>query len=409
MQIDWKKISLIIGFLIVVGILTYALWWVFFRSVEQSLTPAVNDNLSNNRLPNINDGSVNNINIASGNRIGLPDIQPLPPSPVALGGSTDVNIAVSRNADFAVPTSDNQVIYYDRDTERVYKISEYNKEPQAIATQRFPKASKFVWSPKKDEAIISFPDGSKIMYDFDKQKQYTLPKQWDSFDFSSAGNQVIFRNIESNSDYNWLSVANPDGTGATLVEHMGKNADKVQPAWSPQNNIVAFYHKYVSAEREEIIFVGLHGENYASLTIDGQGFKGKWSPSGLYMLYEAYSAATSYKPNIYVVAGTGSDNVQGQQVDLGVNTWIDKCLFATDTKVYCAVPKELPVGSAISPSIADTSDDVFYEINLVTGRISPLASLVGSFNVKDPFLSADKKKLYFRDSFTGYIFNINLP
>jgi hypothetical protein len=109
------------------------------------------------------------------------------------------------------------------------------------------------------------------------------------------------------------------------------------------------------------------------------------------------------------MAGAGTDDVRGQQADLGVNTWVDKCLFASDTKIYCAVPKSMPTGAAINPTIAATSSDTFYEIDLATGIRSQLADPAGTYNVKNPFLSTDKKKLYFKDTFTEKLYYINLP
>jgi hypothetical protein len=52
---------------------------------------------------------------------------------------------------------------------------------------------------------------------------------------------------------------------------------------------------------------------------------------------------------------------------LKINTWANKCAFAGDNTLFCAVPRDLPRGAGMSPEIAAGTPDDMYKIDLKTG------------------------------------------
>jgi len=293
-------------------------------------------------------------------------------------------------------------VYYDSVSGQFYSVDTVgNKE--LLTEQIFYNLDKINWSPTKDKAILEYPDGFKIMYDFNKKRQYTLPKNWQDFSWNTTGTQIAFKSMSQYSENTWLAIASPDGTQAKPIEHMGDNADKVTVSWSPNNQVIAF--SATGAPRgtweQEMLLIGQHQENFRSLIIDGRGFEPKWSPQGDKVIYSVYSAQSGYLPRLYMVGAQG-DKIGKDKEDLGLTTWAHKCTFSQNGEtIYCAVPIDLPEGSGLVQELGDDSRDEFYKIDTLTGSVSFLAEgAMGGYNVQEMYLSNDETYLYFVDKST---------
>lgn len=343
----------------------------------------------------------------------FPELKPevLEIDKVAKGRKTFVNPVSSDFVSGATISADGLTsIYYNKSDGRFYQIDE-NGRKRLLSEKVFYNVKDIKWSPTKDKAIIEYPDGFKIVYDFQREKQYSLPKNWSDFSWNSTGSMFAFKSIGRHPENNWLSIALPDGTRARAIEPMGENADKVIVSWSPNNQVIAFSE---TAEPKgtwthEVLLIGLHGENFKSLVVDGRRFEPKWSPKGDKIIYSVYSPKTDFKPNLYIV-NAQSDEIGTGLIDTGLKTWASKCTFnSSGTVLYCAVPKNLPEGAGMLPELAkDTSDD-FYKIDVLTGEKMLLAETAfGEYNVKEIYLSSDETKLYFVDGNTGQLSFIRL-
>ena len=112
-------------------------------------------------------------------------------------------------------------------------------------------------------------------------------------------------------------------------------------------------------------------------------------------------------------ADASGDNIGNNNFNLGLTTWIDKCVFAGANKVYCAVPVGLPQGAGLYPDLVNDKADVFYEINLTSGISKLIAYPILSeeldqFQVKRLFISEDGSQLYFWDKWTEKIYSLRL-
>ncbi len=301
-------------------------------------------------------------------------------------------------------------IYYDPVSGYFYSIDIVgNKE--LLTEQAFYNIDTINWSPNKNQAIIEYPDGFKVMYDFDKKRQYTLPRNWQDFSWNNTGSQIAFKSISDYAENNWLAIANPDGSQSKPIEHLGDNADKVTVSWSPNNQVVAFSStgQPRGAWEQEILLIGQHQENFKSLIIDGRGFEPKWTPQGDKLVYSVYSSKFAYQPRLYLVDAQG-DEIGRNKKDLGLATWAHKCTFNQNgTTLYCAVPKELPEGAGLVLELAEDIRDDFYQIDVETGRVSFLAEgAMGGYNVQEIYLSSDETHLYFVDKSTQKLRYIRL-
>jgi len=418
-----RRVLYIIIFILAILIFGFLIYYVFFREIISP--PANNANVANvniapptNLVGNVNrvitnvNGAVNvnevfiNTNAPAVNKV-------VEPEAVARGGLTLAKTMISKYSMAPTLTNDGTMIYYEPDSNKFYSLSPDGKTKKELTDKKFPSAEKITWAPSKDKAIIEFPDNTKIIYDFNNDKQTTLPSEWQDVSFSPQGNQVAYKYMADNVDDRWLAVASPDGTQVQAIEPIGDKQDDVQVAWSPNNQVVATYRESIDSERQQIIFIGLHDENFKSLTTTGRGFEGLWSPKGDKILYSVYNAYSDYNPVLRIVDAEG-DNIGQNDKSLGVQTWSSKCAFSSDNNdVYCAVPDNLDEGSGLMPESADSKTDTFYKINLQNGLKSILAmpeSETGeaSFSAASVFLSQDENYLYFTDKLTGKVYQIKL-
>jgi hypothetical protein len=113
------------------------------------------------------------------------------------------------------------------------------------------------------------------------------------------------------------------------------------------------------------------------------------------LLYSVYSSRSEFKPELWIVDAQG-DNIGNNRKLLQLNTWADKCTFGNDETIYCAVPKDLPVGAGMSRTIANSNYDELYKIDLKTNLKTPI-SLDGNYTINSIFYDSAKNKLLFTD------------
>lgn len=335
----------------------------------------------------------------------------LPPVPQAIpSGYVQAPVVTKVIPEFASYSSLSQagnIRYYNTNDGKFYTLTS-DGQIKSLSDQTFYNVSKVTWAGNNDKAVLEYPDSSKIIYDFAKQKQTTLPKHWEEFSFSNDGTQIAAKSMGLSPENRWLVTVNDDGSGTTLVEPMGDNADKVQVDWSPSRQTVAFSQTGdpIGGERREVLFVGLHGENFKAATVEGLGFQPNWSPTGQKLLYSVYSSLSDYKPELWITDSYG-DSIGNNRQDIKLNTWANKCTFADDSTLFCAVPRDLPQGAGILPEVAASNVDDMYKIDLKTGLKTNIA-LGGDYNVQNISYDKTKNKLYFTDASQNGVFEAKL-
>ncbi len=405
-----KKIILIIVFILAASGMGFGLYYLFFKPAL--IQPPTEPNIPSEEpgvLPPVSEGT------------GFPPAPATPKeqvkrptlpivSEIASGGETMVKSVVKEIVQTPILNeATGDILYYNKDKSEFYKI-DANGRKELLSDKKFYQVEKINWSPNEDKAILEYPDGNKILYDFNTKVQVSLDKSWSDFSFSANGEEIGLKIDNSNPDNRWLSKANADGTGLKLIEQLGENGDKVQVAWSPNGQVAAFSAtgEAMGFDRQEILFIGFNDENFKSIIVEGRGFKGQWSPQGDRIIYSVWNAESGFRPNLWAVGAEG-DNIGAGRESLDLQTWADKCAFSADNQnIYCAVPRELPEGSGILPEIVNSPDD-FYKVDLVNGVKTFLAKpSVGEYSADRVFLSPQEDILYFTDKNTGQIYKIQL-
>ncbi len=408
----YKKIIFALLFVLVCILMGYFIWRLFFAPVT---TPGVKVQpiaTSTGELPAAGEGGQQvNTSTGSGTVPGskyvIPGKTTEAASGVASGGLTKITELTKGKTLSPTMSNDGQSVqYYNQEDGKFYRVNDKG-EAVPISDKVFHNVEKATWAPNASKAVIEYPDKTKIVYDFNTEKQVTLPKHWEDFAFSPDSNQLVMKSLATDADNRWLIVSDADGSKARALEFIGTNDATVIPSWSPNNQTVAMYTKGVDLNRKEVFFVGLNDENFKSTVTAGRGFQPKWSETGNKLLYSVYSTDTDLKPSLWIVGAQG-DNIGAGRKPLELETWANKCVFANNSDVYCAVPENLEAGSGMFPDSALQSKDQLYKINTDTGAKQLIAVPDGTYNISNLMVSGTDDKLFFSDLKTNQIYKVDL-
>lgn len=400
-----KKILLIILFVGVTAGVAFLLYRFFFASAPTGgpdVTPPT-EVPGGGGLPTAGPGTGGTPGETPG--VGLPT-SPEGEGPGTASGGEPIG-APSVVAQQAVPTSSG-LNYYDPNDGRFYRV-DGDGSVERLSERAFPSVDEVDWSDAGDKAVVAFPDGSKIVYDFTAETQVSIPKHWEDFDFSGDGSTVVAKSIGIDPANRWLISFAADGSGTKLIEPLGENGDKVTVSVSPDAAIVAFADTGdpVGFDTRDLLPIGQNRENLPAMRVEGFGFIPLWAPGGGRLVYSAAAAADGYLPALWAVRADGTD-VGGGRVKLNVRTWADKCAFAEGDVLYCAEPVGLPDGAGLQRDIADGTADRLVRIDLGTGFIRNVTPAGFGANVRTMKLSDDGLSLIVVDR-SGQLTNVPLP
>lgn len=386
----------VLGFAAATGLLAFALYFVFFRQAPpETPTETETPTSGTTGLPTAGEstGGSTGGEGAEGEGTGR-----LPPSQVANGGETLTNLLTSSAIVSPTITANGAVAYYDPADGRFYTIDSEGNVVSLSRTQ-FPEAESVVFSENANAAVIEFPDGSNVVYDFTTAKQVTLPSHWEEFSFTDDSTQIVSKSIGGDESNRALVITSIDGSGTDVIANLGSNDEKVDVNVSPNNTIVGFSRTGGAQNafgRQELYLIGMDGEAAGTLTVDGSSFSGIWSPDGSHLLYSVADPSDAYRAALWYVDSEG-DKGGGVRIKIGVKTTVDKCTFASTSLIYCAVPRDMTAGGGADSSSITSYDDV-YAISLPSGRATLTAIPAVNTRMFDLSVSSDASLLYYTDS-----------
>lgn len=420
-----KKLLIIFVVIIVIIILAFIIYSILKKPSEEEIDTGEETGIFD-FLPSFGDKDAEEIDIDEDYEIGLDfdddydyedeksnDI--LIPSPnlkdlsrEALTDSYSLVENINPNITKGVSTNikSNSLNFYDYEKEQFYKINKDGSQV-LLSDKQFYKVQEVTWSPVEDQAILEYPDGSTIFYDFDKEEQHTLPNNWMYFDFDNTGSQIAFVEDDVQADYRWLSIANPDGTNKTLLEHLGENAYKVQVGWSPNHQIVAQYPVIDNMSRSTVYSLGQYGENFQAIYVDGADVQTEWSPSGNSLLASAYSPQTDFNPQLEIISYDPMTNEAESKKTINLNTWAEKCTYKDEYTILCAVPSDMISGAGMQPEVMKYTPDHLYEVDVQTGATKKIMDNLQSYTMSNLTMGPDNQ-LYFIDSNDGSLNKVYL-
>lgn len=405
---DKTKRLMFIGFFIIFSIAAgYALYYFFFKPSAPAVQVQTPEGLTGALGQSGPRGPVTPAEVTGGGT--LPQAGEVASTAGGAAGA-QANVTLLRDAvtQAVSPSPKGDTRYYNPEDGRFYRIND-DGTLTLLSDKQFVNVENVSWGNSADEAILGFPDGSNIYYNFEDQRQVSLPSHWTDFEFAPQDQQVVAKSVGLDEGNRFLITAQPDGNQATAVYHMGANADLVIPSWSPNNQVIAFSRTGAPQpdNAEQIYLLGKNHENFNALTVPGRGFVPSWSPSGKQLLYSVYHERDNNKPMLWISDASGQD-IGKNRKKLNLMTWADKCVWSNDKELFCAVPIDLPAGAGYDRSrFTEIPDDVYY-INLETGVSKKINSGDQNHPVSQPVLNQDHTKLIFTDSVTGKLYSYNL-
>lgn len=410
-----KKILLIAGFIITALIMAGLIFFIFFYPLfappaQPTPTPTPVTNI-NFLPPTPTPGLTPTPLITPTPVTGLTPTPAETADPivtgVANGGITSYQTLETNQSKNATMASNGQdLIYLDTETGYFFQVDEDGNK-QFFSDKPFLNVDKVTWAPDTNKAVLEYPDGSNIIYDFQRDKSLTLPNHWEDFHFSNDSEQLVFKDMKLDKENRFLAISDTNGASYQQIELIGDSANFAYPTWSPNEAYVGFFSQSIDANRAEVYPIGLNGENYTKLRVEGRDFRFIWSPSGNKMVYSVFNSRSDYNPLLWVV-NTNTNNLATGRNNLGVQTWADKCVFASEDIIYCAVPEDLETGTGFSPDLADDIPDLIYKINIVTARKQLAAQPLFPTTIEQLFISSDSSYVYWLDKNTGQINKMNL-
>jgi hypothetical protein len=110
---------------------------------------------------------------------------------------------------------------------------------------------------------------------------------------------------------------------------------------------------------------------------------------------------------LWIVNGS-ANSLGDDRRSLSLYTWAEKCVFASSTVVYCAVPQEMENNAGMLKSTYAVSPDDLYKIDLTNNR----SSLVARPEIGTPMtnlqVSGDGKYLFYTNNLNGRLEMIKL-
>lgn len=391
-----KKILLVSGFIVSVFVFAFVLYRLFFKPAPPAPTVQDQPDDISGELPTSLDGTTRDPISDGGSTTGLEEADD-----VARGGLTQTTTLTTAPVyNTTISDAGDVVQYYNSADGRFYTIDE-NGNVVALSDTQFPNAETIEWNKDAQKALIEFPDGSNIIYDFDSEKQVTLPTHWEDFDFSPVQDEVVAKSIALDPNNRWLVIASDDGSSTKSIQALGDNASKVDVNWSPNDQVVAFAQTSTSVQggidRNLIYPIGKNQENFKGLVVEGLNFDSLWSPNGKQLIYSVTGDYSSNKPLLWIVDATSATMGENRR-SLGLNTWVDKCTWSSSSTIYCAVPLDLPANAGLQRSLYQTQPDGLYKVNLTTGQSSLIAIAAGETAMNRLQVNADESLLYFTNN-----------
>lgn len=405
-----KRLLVVIGFIASVFGIGAALYFVFFRSAPPPATV----------LPDGGgqvDGTLPSSGAAGGQVVVPPVIPPgtaggLPTAAAVANGGRTVTTAITQGpVSFTSIGTDGQTMNFYNPNDRKFYTVDKDGKLVLLSDKEFPNVENAEWNKDSDKAVLEFPDGSNVIYDFSAERQVTLPKHWEDFQFSPVSDELEAKSQAVDPNNRWLVTANDDGSNVKAFQALGEEGDKVTVSWSPNDQVVAFADTAAplsgGLDRKMILPIGLDGENYRGLTVEGLGFLSVWSPGGRELLYSVAGAYSENKPLLWLVDATPATMGENRH-SLGLNTWADKCAYSGSSVVYCAVPRNLPANSGLQRAVYANYPDSVYKIDTASSKVTLVAVPEEEVAMENLTVSADGSSLYFTSRNDGTLQTIRL-
>lgn len=302
--------------------------------------------------------------------------------------------------------------YYSPDLKKLQQISLEGKIGAGLSLKSWPGLSNIFWSPEKTKAILKFSgsngQSSFSYFNFNEGKEVRLKDNLDMIVWQNEG-KIAYKYYNPKTKERSLNISDPDGNNWKKLTDLEFRSVFIAPI--PKTGFITYWNTANAQEETQLISITVLGADKKTL------FKGKfgadylWSSNGSKILVSHSDVQNGTKIELAVL-----DDKGGNYQNLGIPTFISKCVWASDNKtVYYALPANIPEGS-ILPNDYNAGKfntvDTFWKIDTTTGkkeRVIELSEMKDQqVDAKNLFLNDDESVLFFVNKIDGKLYRISL-
>ena len=411
-----KKILLIIGILIIVGV---ALFLVFTSkpqaegesrvgfSIREFLPFGKSDapTIGEPTTETSNEDFESNITPKTNTNQPIPRLRKISSEPVA--GAVVFNIGTT-----------SVVRFVEKGTGNVYEVKSDSLAVQRLTNTTIPKIVRAFWLPNATGFLAQtlMPESEIIETNFVKLNKNEivgenltpfnttiskLPTGIKEISINPSGSKIFY--YTANWSSNWF-ISNPDGTESSLV--MSHPLTEWLPKWVTPDRVVM----QTKGSSESIGFNYVFNTKNETLTKIGLGIRGISSNPNSDNSLNLVSVSDNF-PQLFLI---DNNNITSQKIS--ANTLAEKCVWLEEKNptVYCAIPIKLPNGNY--PDVwykgVVSTEDIIEKIDLnndIYYNVVNLSSESGEkIDVVDIDISPDETHLIFRNKIDGYLWMIKI-
>lgn len=302
----------------------------------------------------------------------------------------------------ALDSKNNLIMYFKKDG-TIWRMDLDGKGKQQIAATEQTDIDNVLWSPNKNKVLIMIKKENQTSffeYDIQTKKGVQLKNGLDAAVWDNMGTKIFYKYYDSKTQERSLNISNSDGSGWQKLANV--EFKNISIASIPLTSTVSYWNYPNANEETKLVTVGFSGGEPQVLMKEKYGADYLWSPNGK----QALVSALPDKDNKMTTLGL--INLKGEFNNLGVPTFVSKCVWSADSKtVYYALPGDIPDSAVMPNDYQDKkffSDDTFWKIDTVTDkkeRIIETSKISGKHDSANLFVSPGENALYFINRVDG--------
>lgn len=402
-DLSQKKLIIYIGLGIVLfGAGTLVTYFFLFRGLGAPAEPKEPEPVSEN-IPGFPEAGPG---IGKDPRFGAGSIQPGSNQeiPVLQGIRTRLfSVADLPSLGTGLSRAEDKLYYFKKDGGELAAFSFPAGTQESLSTITIVGLVDALWSPARDRAIVSYLDGTIIKSFLFKaigtSSVATLPSGVRSSAWSPTGSSLAYLTQKDGE----TALATADSSGKNQKTIFRTPMQELALSWplpekfalqtNPSGVVPGYIFLYTRSTGELTRFLG-----------PLNGLTSLWSPKGGRVLVGSTNAAG--KSLLLAIRDSSGKEI----MTASVQTLPEKCAWASEERVYCAVPRGIPQDAILPDDYRRgelNTNDRLVVIDLKTKIISGIFN-DGGYDMADLAVTRDEKYVFFTDRITGNVWGVEV-